>query len=70
MAAFQAALDIDKGEIDSILEEKVDGENLDRSIVIKDSKKGPNLHGKVMYLIYIMLEIMKDYLKRHSLYFT
>ncbi len=38
-----AVLDIDKVEIDTFLEEKVDGENFDRFIVIKDSKKGPNL---------------------------
>ena len=38
-----AVLDIDKLEIDTFLEEKVDGENFDRFIVIKDSKKGPNL---------------------------
>ncbi len=38
-----AVLDIDKEEIDTFLEKKVDGENFDRFIVIKDSKKGPNL---------------------------
>ena len=38
-----AVLDIDREEIDVFLEKKVDGENFDKFIVIKDSKKGPNL---------------------------
>ena len=38
-----AVLDIDKETIDDFLKESVDGENFNRFIVIKDSKKGPNL---------------------------
>jgi len=38
-----AILDIEKETIDNFLKENVDGENFNRFIVIKDSKKGPNL---------------------------
>jgi|TARA_B100001093_G_scaffold2367_1_gene2307 HlyD family secretion protein len=38
-----AVLEIDKETIDDFLKESVDGENFNRFIVIKDSKKGPNL---------------------------
>ena len=38
-----AVLDIDKEDIDIFLNKKVDGENFNRFIVIKDSKKGPYL---------------------------
>jgi HlyD family secretion protein len=38
-----AVLDINKETIDDFLKESVDGENFNRFIVIKDSKKGPNL---------------------------
>jgi HlyD family secretion protein len=36
-------LNISKETIDNFLSEKVDGENFNRFIVIKDSKKGPEL---------------------------
>ena len=38
-----AVLNIDKEEIDLFLDNKVDGENFNKFIVIKDSKKGPYL---------------------------
>ena len=38
-----AVLDINKETIDDFLKDSVDGENFNRFIVIKDSKKGPNL---------------------------
>ncbi|MAD48035.1 MAG: macrolide transporter [Gammaproteobacteria bacterium] len=38
-----AILDIEKETIDNFLKDNVDGENFNRFIVIKDSKKGPNL---------------------------
>ena len=38
-----AVLDIKKETIDNFLKESVDGENFNRFIIIKDSKKGPNL---------------------------
>ena len=38
-----AILDIEKETIDNFLKDSVDGENFNRFIVIKDSKKGPNL---------------------------
>ena len=38
-----AVLDINKETIDDFLKVSVDGENFNRFIVIKDSKKGPNL---------------------------
>ena len=38
-----AVLDIKKETIDDFLEDYVDGENFNRFIIIKDSKKGPNL---------------------------
>ena len=38
-----AVLDINKESIDDFLKVSVDGENFNRFIVIKDSKKGPNL---------------------------
>ena len=38
-----AVLDIDKEDIDIFLNKKVDGENFNRFIVIKDSKSGPYL---------------------------
>ena len=38
-----AVLEINKETIDDFLKESVDGENFNRFIVIKDSKKGPNL---------------------------
>ena len=38
-----AILDIEKETIDNFLKLNVDGENFNRFIVIKDSKKGPNL---------------------------
>ncbi len=38
-----AVLDIKKETIDDFLKESVDGENFNRFIIIKDSKKGPNL---------------------------
>ena len=38
-----AVLDIDKVSIDNFLQEKIPGENFNRFIVIKDSKKGPTL---------------------------
>ena len=38
-----AILDIEKETIDNFLKDIVDGENFNRFIVIKDSKKGPNL---------------------------
>ena len=38
-----AVLDIDKEDIDIFLNKKVDGENFNRFIVIKDSKNGPYL---------------------------
>ena len=36
-------IDLEKEEIDKFLEKKVKGENFNKFIVIKDSKKGPNL---------------------------
>ena len=38
-----AILDIEKETIDNFLKDTVDGENFNKFIVIKDSKKGPNL---------------------------
>ena len=38
-----AVLDIDKESIDNFLLDKVSGENFNRFIVIKDSRKGPTL---------------------------
>jgi len=38
-----AVLDIDKESIDNFLQEKMSGENFNRFIVIKDSRKGPIL---------------------------
>ena len=38
-----AILDIEKETIDNFLKDNIDGENFNRFIVIKDSKKGPNL---------------------------
>jgi len=38
-----AVLDIDKESIDNFLQEKLPGENFNRFIVIKDSRKGPTL---------------------------
>ena len=38
-----AVLDIDKESIDNFLQEKIPGENFNRFIVIKDSRKGPIL---------------------------
>jgi len=38
-----AILDLEKETIDNFLKDKVDGEDFNRFIVIKESKKGPNL---------------------------